>query len=302
MLQAVLSNHTAIATRSEPWLQLLQAPFINPDLMRAPFDWKIAVDAANEVEPEGRCLKDVQSALRSAIDQFYEQSTEQSHADYFLDKTPRYYYMLNELYTMYPDALFLVLLRHPASVFASIYKTWLCEKPESALYDYAGDLIDAPRLMRDFITVNGDSKRVLTVEYEELTQNPNAAFADIFSWLGLDFSEDMLSYGDNSSYIGKYGDPVGVQRGKVVARQPIKGKKYSDIIPDRRLANLASGLTDYCKDQGYPCPGGDEWQGSKPTKEFKRFLRMHQLRNKKQFSLRDGVHLILDNVSERLGL
>ena len=302
MLQAVLSNHTAIATRSEPWLQLLQAPFINPDLIRAPFDWKITVDAVSEVEAEGRCLKDVQSALRTTIDQFYEQSTEQSHADYFLDKTPRYYYILEELYAQYPDAQFLVLYRNPVSVLASIHKTWLSEKRFESLYDYAGDLIDAPRLMDAFVAKHGGEDRVMTVEYEQLIANPSSAFASVFEWLGLEYSDDLLSYGGNTDYTGKYGDPSGVQQGKVEVRTPKLQKQFNEVFPSKRLANIASGLAAFYQREGYTFSGVEEWEASAQTREFARFLREHQMRGRKTIPTRACIRLLMDRLLVRLGL
>jgi hypothetical protein len=301
MLQAVLSNHAAVATRSEPWVQLLQAAFSNPDLVRAPFNWKIAVDAVDRVEPEGRCLEEIRSALRMVIDQFYSDAAKKGQSEYFLDKTPRYYYILEELYTQYPEAKFIVLFRNPASVLASIYKTWLSEKRYEALYDYSGDLIEAPRLMQDFVKAHGSSSRVMSVEYESLIQQPEQSFSRIFEWLDLEFSESLLNYQRNESYAGKYGDPVGVRRGKVVARRPVMAQDYLDVFPNRRLARLAQGLTCYYQRMGYVCPGSQEWEASKATKQFDRFLRAHRFRNKKQLSVRDALRVIVDRVSERLG-
>lgn len=302
MLQAVLSNHTAVATRSEPWVQLLQAPFISPDLVRAPFDWKITVDAAKEVEPDGRCLSEVKSALRATIDQFYEDAADQDRADYFLDKTPRYYYILDELYELYPDAQFLVLYRNPVSVLASIHKTWLSAKRYESLYDYAGDLIDAPRLMDAFVAKHGGEDRMMTVNYEELVATPSSAFSSIFEWLGLEYFDELLSYGANTTYTGKYGDPSGVQQGEVEARTPKLKKQYSEVFPSKRLANLASGLAAFYQYKGYTYSGAKEWEAPTPTREFARYLREHQMRQQKAIPTRACMRLLMDRLMVRLGL
>ncbi len=302
MLQAVLSNHTAIATRSEPWVQLLQAPLLNPDLVRAPFDWKITVDAVGKVEEGEKCLLDAKAALKGVADKLYSEAAEACGADYFLDKTPRYYYMLEELYALYPDAQFLILYRNPVSVLASIHKTWLSEKPFESLYDYSGDLIDAPRLMDEFSKAHGASDRVMTVAYEQLTQDPKAAFAGIFSWLGLEFSEDLLSYDENASYSGKYGDPVGVKRGRVEAHPATQVKQYTDVLLNKRLANLAAGLAAFYQQQGFTIPGKGHWQAPRRTREFDRFLRVHQLKSRKNISTRACIQCIIDRLMVRLGL
>ena len=302
MLQAVLSNHAAIATRSEPWLQLLQAPFIDPNLIRAPFDWKITVDAADKVEAGGRCLKEVRAALQATIDQFYKRSAESDQAEYFLDKTPRYYYILEDLYQQYPDAQFLVLYRNPVSVLASIQKTWLSKKRFESLYDYAGDLIDAPRLMDAFVAQHADSDRVMTVEYEHLVTTPNAAFSSIFDWLGLEYSDALLHYGGNDTYTGKYGDPTGVKQGEVTARPKLPAKRCEQALPNKRLAQLAAGLADFYQQKGYTYAGADQWQGARPTREFNRFLREHQLRQSKTLPTQACFRLLLDRLMLRLGL
>lgn len=302
MLQAVLSNHAAISTRSEPWLQLLRAPFTDPNLVCAPFDWKITVDAADQVESQGRCLNELRAALRHTIDQFYQRSADQDQAEYFLDKTPRYYYILEELYQQYPEAQFLVLYRNPVSVLASIHKTWLSQKRFESLYDYAGDLIDAPRLMDAFVAQHGDSERVMTVEYEHLVSTPNTAFSAIFNWLGLEYSDALLSYGENETYTGKYGDPTGVKQGQVRAAQKSPVKRFEQALPNKRLAQLAAGLADFYQQQGYTYSGADQWQGARPTREFNRFLREHQLRQSKTLPTQACFRLLLDRLMLRLGL
>jgi len=300
MLQAVLSNHSAIATRSEPWVQLLQAPLLNPDLVRAPFDWKITVDAVGEVEEGGTCLLDAKAALKGVADKLYSEAA--CGADFFLDKTPRYYYILEELYTQYPDAQFLVLYRNPVSVLASIHKTWLSEKRFESLYDYAGDLIDAPRLMDAFVAEHGGDDRVMAVEYEELVTTPSSAFASIFEWLGLEYSDALLSYGGNTAYTGKYGDPSGVQQGKVEARSPKLQKQFNEVFPNKRLAHLASGLAAFYQREGYTYSGSDEWEAAAQTREFARFLREHQMRQQKAIPTRACIRLLMDRLMVRLGL
>ena len=39
---------------------------------------------------------------------------------YFLDKTPRYYHIIQELKDLFPESKFVILVRNPVSVFSSI--------------------------------------------------------------------------------------------------------------------------------------------------------------------------------------
>jgi len=195
-----------------------------------------------------------------------------------------------------------VLYRNPVSVLASIHKTWLSEKRFESLYDYAGDLIDAPRLMDAFVAEHGGDDRVMAVEYEELVTTPSSAFASIFEWLGLEYSDALLSYGGNTAYTGKYGDPSGVQQGKVEARSPKLQKQFNEVFPNKRLAHLASGLAAFYQREGYTYSGSDEWEAAAQTREFARFLREHQMRQQKAIPTRACIRLLMDRLMVRLGL
>lgn len=302
MVQAVLSNHRAIATSSEPWVQLLVAPYVHSDQFSASFDWGLTSDAVGTLQSTVNLLQLAQDRVRSVANDYYESFNEDGSVAYFLDKTPRYYCMLSNLFEAYPEAKFLVLRRHPVSVLASIYKTWLIDKRFEKVYDYTTDFFDGQRLMDEFLHNNGESERVMEVNYEDLLAAPKPAFDSIFKWLDLEFSEALLDYSGNGSYQGKYGDPTGVQRGSVIEREPDLGKRFEDHFPNRRWARLASGLAHYSKSKGYIAGEGNEWESSRMTSEFRRFERMYMMRCMHKPNPRSSMLFLKDRLMASLGL
>lgn len=302
MVQAVLSNHHAIATSSEPWVQLLAAPYVHSDQFSAPFNWERTSDAVGTLQSEVDLLQLAQDRVRSVANDYYESFNKDGSVAYFLDKTPRYYCMLSNLFEAYPEAKFLVLKRHPVSVLASIYKTWLKDKHYEKVYEYTVDFIDGQRLIDEFLMSNGASERVMAVNYEDLLAAPKPTFDSMFKWLGLEFSEALLNYSGNGSYQGKYGDPSGVQRGSVVEREPDLGKRFKEHFPNRRWARLALGLAHYSKSEGYIGSEVNEWESPCMTSEFRRFERMSKMRSMQKSNPRACMFFLKDHLMARLGL
>jgi len=54
----------------------------------------------------------------------YNRALEVAGKRFFLDKTPRYYFIIPELKNVFPEAKFIILLRNPLAVLSSILNTW----------------------------------------------------------------------------------------------------------------------------------------------------------------------------------
>ena len=70
----------------------------------------------------------------------YQQALAGTGKHYFLDKTPRYYWIIPELQRVFPRATFIILLRNPLAVLCSIINTWAKDN-WFALYRYRHDLL-----------------------------------------------------------------------------------------------------------------------------------------------------------------
>src|SRR5687767_8500554 len=124
LLQRLLAAHPRIKTAGEPWLALPFAYALREKGARAEFSHRSMAQGIGEFV----------KALPGGTATYYREAgrmMERLHEtmattgrDWFLDKTPRYFLILEELVEMFPEAKFIVLQRSPLAVVASILNTW----------------------------------------------------------------------------------------------------------------------------------------------------------------------------------
>ncbi|MBB6345789.1 sulfotransferase family protein [Nonomuraea muscovyensis] len=107
---------------------------------------------------------------------------------YVVDKTPANAFAHERIAACWPDARFVFLLRHPASIAAS----WHEASPDKRTPEEAA--LDALRYMK---AVERARKALpgLTVRYEELTADPETTCRRICEFLHLEWAPQMLRYG-----------------------------------------------------------------------------------------------------------
>lgn len=106
-----------------------------------------------------------------------------------VDKTPANAFAYKRLAAAWPDARFMFLLRHPASIAQS----WHEASPNKRDADEAA--ADALRYMK---AVERARKALtgITIRYEDLTADPEKETRRICEWLGVEWEPGMLEYGD----------------------------------------------------------------------------------------------------------
>ncbi|MEU7855698.1 sulfotransferase [Nonomuraea sp. NPDC049141] len=104
------------------------------------------------------------------------------------DKTPANAFAYQRIATCWPDARFIFLLRHPASIAASWYEA----DPDKRDREQAA--ADALRYMK---AVQRARKGLtgLTVRYEDLTADPERETRSICEFLSVPWEREMLAYG-----------------------------------------------------------------------------------------------------------
>ncbi len=142
--------------------------------------------------PEGeRCFDD---AVRKMAVTLYSHALDTSGKDMFLDKTPRYYLIINELLRIFPKAKFIFLIRNPLAVLASIVDVSLSgdwfrlREPDRRI-----DVFQAPKLVLDGIACAGANASV--VHYEQLVRQPESTVKKLCAYLGIEYVAEMLQYG-----------------------------------------------------------------------------------------------------------
>ena len=122
-----------------------------------------------------------------------------SGKQFIVDKTPSNSFAFRRIQTAWPDARFIFLLRHPASIAASWIDASAGRRtPEEAIKD-------ALRYMRALERARSNLSG-LTVRYEDLTADPEKVTREICDFLEIEWEPGMLAYGESESYVKGVGD------------------------------------------------------------------------------------------------
>jgi hypothetical protein len=193
LLQKMLAAHPEIHTVSEPWIALHPLFALREQGIIADFDQHLAHLAIQEFL---RQLPEREEAywesVRRMLSYLYNRALDGSGKSTFLDKTPRYYFVIPELRRVFPDARFVFLLRNPIAVLSSILETWVKRNNALILSKFRHDLM-APRLILEGIRASGSN--AIVARYEELASTPETAIQRLCSDLGINYSPFMIDYG-----------------------------------------------------------------------------------------------------------
>lgn len=202
LLQAILGGHPEIHTCTEPWIALPFVYALREEGSEFDFDSKLSTSAINAFFDESGISDEFyHAALNGFLKSMYGKSLANSGKRFFLDKTPRYYEIASDLIKVFPNAKFIVLLRHPLAVLNSILETWVKDDVDK-LYYYPRDLFVAPLNLIDFVSEHKDN--VCMVKYEDLVSSPETEIRKICDYLGVDYLEGIINY--NSGVKWFYGD------------------------------------------------------------------------------------------------
>lgn len=204
MLQKILGAHPRIHTASEPWVALHPLFALRDKGVSAYYSHALAKDATREFAGEQVYIEGV----RLFLNHLYDAALAPSGKPIFLDKTPRYYFILSELRRVFPDARFVLLLRNPLAVLASVLEAWV-NRPmpgqRSVLrLDLLHDLLTAPELLAQAKAAAGPLDAV--VHYENLVRFPEAEVARLCAKLRLPFDPAMIEYGAEPGQRWPFGD------------------------------------------------------------------------------------------------
>ncbi|MFC1452301.1 sulfotransferase [Verrucomicrobiota bacterium] len=240
MLQRILGGHPEVHTLSEPTFLLHPCYGLKESGGWAEYEegnW--AFEATNEFLRQVGGRDVYVRAVRRMAEVIYEAALAGSGKVCFLDKTPRYYFIINELAEVFPDARFIILVRNPLAVLCSIVRTWV-HGDWGNLRSYRGDLLKAPGLIAEGMERLGG--RAVVVRYEDLVQRPSEEVKRICEAVGLAFHEEMLVYG-RSEQSFRFGDDTGVLRHD----RPDAGHndRWIEDIGDTSVWRLASDYLAY---------------------------------------------------------
>jgi hypothetical protein len=232
MAQRILTAHKEISSTSEPWILL---PYLytlrdtgtyteyNHSVMAAAIE-----DFCHEL-PNG--VSDYLAEMRTFTLRLYAKAAS-DETRYFLDKTPRYHLVSEEVVRLFPEGKFIFLWRNPLAIVASIIETWGAAGKWN-LYRAKVDLFSG--LANLVATYQRFKEQACAVRYEDLVTKPEEEWERILSYLGLSFDPGALSQFGQVRFRGQMGDPTGTERYQTVSKEPLDKWKYTLANPVRKV-------------------------------------------------------------------
>ncbi len=221
LLQKILMSHSKIDSVSEPWILLPFLYTLKPEGVFTEYDAGTCYRAIQDfISNMPNKEQDYINAIRSFAISLYDKICD-PNARYFLDKTPRYYLIIQLIADLFPNAKFIFLFRNPLEVLASIIKTW--GKGKFKIYHSYLDLYEGPKLLaqgyRQF------KERSLKIRYNDLVISPEATLRKIFEYLELEYKVDVINYFSKIKLKGRMGDPYNYRYIKIEKKSLENWKK-----------------------------------------------------------------------------
>jgi len=194
VLSIIMGAHSRVYCPPEPWFLLRLAEVYGEPTSERIFDDYYASLATRAFLSEESFLK---SARAFAL-QAYNDCLEKEKRAIFVDKTPRYYHILDFIDQLFPKAKKLWLKRNPLDVAASYKRSWHIgidvltgEKVDPAAFDLTTGL---HRYVEYF---DKESPYKFEVKYENIVSSPKKTVEDLCMFCGIHFEDEMLQIGSN---------------------------------------------------------------------------------------------------------
>ena len=232
LLQRVLAADSQITSVAEPWVLLPFVYALRGQGASADYNHQTAnqglMDFIEEL-PNGK--QDYLSAIGSVIRELYQKAAKNNDAQYFLDKTPRYALIADDIIDIFSDGKFIILWRNPLAIIASMIETWGGGK--WIIPTYKVDLFDGlASLIDSYLAHSGE---ILAVQYESFLNSPETELSRIAEHLDLQIDPVVLKNFSKVGFAGKFGDPTGINDYREIDAAPLDKWKAVINNPLRRM-------------------------------------------------------------------
>lgn len=211
LLQKILESSPDIQSAGEPWVMLPLLSMYNEELVESKFGQHLNVMAAKEFESYLNTSSLISKSQKMYALNLYNEVryTVCKNDEFFLDKTPRYVHIVNELASLLPEAKFICLRRNPAAVISSYAHTWNQGNYSRLTKDryYKYDFEHGFESLARFCSSSYDNK--FLINYEHLVSNPEDTVEQLFEFLDIPFDKEVIEYKKPKAKY-KFGDPSSV--------------------------------------------------------------------------------------------
>jgi len=229
LLQRMLATHPEVATASEPWVLLPQLYALRERGAAAEYGHRTAARAIADFSdslPGGRAA--YLAEVRRSVTALYEQAA--GDAPWFLDKTPRYHLVVDEIMELFPDARFVFLWRNPLAVAASMIESF--GRGHWNLDRYGVDLYGG---LERLVAAHGrGDPRALAIRFEDVVSDPVAGTRPVFELMGLDPERAAAASFGATSLNGRMGDRTGTASYTEISGEPVERWRTTMANPLRK--------------------------------------------------------------------
>ena len=211
-------GHQEIASVAEPWLLLPFCYAARQEGVISEYGHYVSAQAFEDFIanlPEGEA--DYDRMLREFAMALYARQCRHNET-YFLDKTPRYYLIIEEIGRMFPEAKFIFLFRNPVHIMGSVIETW-GKGSLRKLYASDRDLHFGPEALSRGCSLLKD--RAYALRFEDFVQDPQRYIRELCSYLQIPYDSAMLDSFSQQDTGGRMGDPTGVRDYSRIETQPL---------------------------------------------------------------------------------
>lgn len=184
---------------------------------------------------------ELDARLRDFFTEMFERHAANQGKERWGDKTPLHSLHMAEMARIFPDAVFVGIVRHPGAVVWSLKRRFHWQVAEAAAYWESTNV----EVLRQGAHLGDD--RFALVRYEDLVEDPETTLRELTSWLDEPWSQDLLRHNDVQAAKGA---PRLVD-GSTSTRDPISSQRVDrwesglDDVERRSVAEATSGLAGF---------------------------------------------------------
>ena len=203
LLQRVMSVPPEVASVAEPWVLLPLLTCFDERMTSSVYGQSFLKQALADFQLECPEFKsDYDEHVRQFVSRIYGNLA--GNKRYFLDKTPRYYLIAEDLHRVFPESRFIYLFRNPLDVFDSTIETFCSDRLYKLAYCHT-DLMHGLNLL--CLPVVGGKPNIHALTYEGFCADSETAMRRVCAFLDITFNSGMLQDFSGVTFAGKFGDP-----------------------------------------------------------------------------------------------
>jgi hypothetical protein len=234
ILTLLMGNHSAMLCPPEPWFLLKLSTLREPGNVKSVFDDDWATTGTRQFLSDDTFLQ----AARAFATTTYNRYLQAADKTMFVDKTPRYYHILDLIEALFPKARKIWLQRNPLDVARSYLKSWgvdidviVGQRVSAASFDFAV----GPFSLADYFDEPSPFK--MEIQYEAVVRDPAAALVQVCDFLGVGYEEGMLDYVDNEAVLAQYAKSM-VGDDKALATSSVHHRSIGKWSRDLQVAEI----------------------------------------------------------------